>query len=265
MFARLPHVRRNGFENNGLEKCVSPPLDDRGSGYAEQARFARSRLGIAAILATGTLAWSTGPTLGQTKPTPIKAAASEAALTRMVAVVAGDGPIDVGTDQPETTAKPRVAAPKATKNVKVRLALASFASAADILTNRAIVLSDRARADINAGIVDPRVLGSLGAVAKRYTIEVTTLRSGHSRYVKGTTRDSNHYYGRGADISKVNGIAVTKSNQAALALANYFLTLPGDIRPTEVGSPWFGDGSGADVSVFSDEGHDDHIHIGFDE
>ncbi len=210
----------------------------------------------------------------QTKPTPVKAAAAETtAATRVAAGAPGTepdtvpgGPVQAGVpvgSVPATT-KQKVGNAANTKT-KVRLAAASLPSADDILANKAIALTDRARADIKAGIVDPRVLGALAFMAKKFPIEVSTFRTGHSRYVAGTTRDSNHYYGRAADISKVDGVAVSRSNQSALALANYLLTLPGDIRPTELGSPWSGDGSGADVEVFSDEGHDNHLHLGFDD
>ena len=210
--------------------------------------------------------------LAQTKPTPVKAVAADATLptTRVSAgaastavptvpvVAAGD---TIPAAAPVTKAK--VGSSSNTKT-KVHLAAASIPTADDVLNSKAITLTDRARADVKAGLVDPRLLGTLVFMSKKFPIEVSTLRTGHSRYVSGTSRESNHYFGRGADISKVDGSPVTRSNQAALALANYLLTLPGDVRPTELGSPWTGDGSGADVEVFSDEGHDNHLHIGFD-
>ena len=232
-----------------------------------------------ALLVTGPALISLGVpgvSWAQTKPTPVKAAAADStASTRVVAGAAGSAgsetdTVPVGSGGPvpagavSTTIKQKVGSAANTKT-KVRLAAASLPTADDILANRAITLTDRARADIKAGVIDPRVLGALAFMAKKFPIEVSTLRTGHSRYVAGTTRESNHYYGRAADISKVDGSPVSRANQAALVLANYLLTLPGDIRPTELGSPWSGDGSGAAVDVFTDEGHDNHLHLGFDD
>jgi hypothetical protein len=209
--------------------------------------------------ATSARAQSGPPT--PSRPIPVAAAVSgssdEPPSTRVVAGIAGS------TTLPTLPAK--VAAGSASAKVKVRLAAASLPSPAEILANPSLVLSEQAKSDIRSGVVDPRLLGTLGAISKRFTIEIRVLRSGHSRTVKGTTRDSNHFYGRAADIYKVDGVLVTKENQSALALANFLLTLPGDIRPTELGSPWTGNGSSVEVEVFSDPGHAEHIHIGFDD
>ena len=205
-----------------------------------------------------------GGAWAQTKPAPVKAAAADTVVSTRVVAGTADAASDTAPGPTPTTLKQRVASSSSTK-LKVRLAVASLPTADDILANRSIVLSDRARSDIKAGAVDPRLLGTLAFIAKKFPIEVTTIRTGHSRYVKGTNRESNHFYGRAVDIGKVDGVPVTRNNQSALSLANYLLTLPGDVRPTELGSPWFGNGSGADVDVFSDEGHDDHLHIGFDD
>jgi hypothetical protein len=198
------------------------------------------------------------------KPIPVKAVSAESGDTiSPTRVAAGFDP--TAPKGPDTTEKPRVTTKSKAKSLKVRLAAASFPSAADILSNKSVIMSEQARNDIRTGAIDPRVLGTIGAVAKRFTLEIRTLRTGHSRFVAGTNRESDHYYGRAADIVKVNGVAVTRDNQDALALANLLLTLPGDFRPDELGSPWSGDGSSAAVEVFTDDGHDDHIHFGFDE
>lgn len=224
---------------------------------------------VAVVVVVGAPAVTGGRVWAQVKPGPVKVAA--AVSTQSTAESgAGSTRVAAGVDPdaartPDTTLAPRITTKNRTKSVKVRLAAASFPSAAEILANRSIVLSEQARADITAGLIDPRVLGTLGALAKRSVIEVRVLRSGHSRYVQGTNRESNHFYGRGADITKVDGSPVSRANQSALSLANFLLTLPGDIRPDELGSPWSGNGASADVEVFTDEGHDDHIHFGFND
>ncbi len=129
-----------------------------------------------------------------------------------------------------------------------------------VLASGAITLSARSRDDIATGQVDQRILGLLLAVSFDHQIEVTVLRSGHSKYVKGTKRLSNHVSGRAVDIGAVDGRLVRQSNKAARSILDQLLALPNPIRPTEIGSPWNTDAP----ETFTDSGHDDHLHIGFD-
>jgi hypothetical protein len=129
-----------------------------------------------------------------------------------------------------------------------------------VLASGAITLNARSRDDIANGQVDQRILAMLLAVSFEHQIEVTVLRSGHSKYVRGTKRLSNHISGRAADVGIVDGRLVRQSNKAARAIVDQLLALPGPIRPTEIGSPWNTD----DPETFTDSGHDDHLHIGFD-
>lgn len=146
---------------------------------------------------------------------------------------------------------------------KVRNAVvAGLPTAADIVNNPRISLSERAKADLLEGGVDRRLLAVLQRVAKTHTISVTVLRSGHSQFVKGTDRVSNHIVGRAADIGRVDGQPVSESNTAALDVLAQALALPESIRPTELGGPIDIDGDGP--IGFTDSGHDDHVHIGFD-
>lgn len=129
-----------------------------------------------------------------------------------------------------------------------------------VLASGAITLNAQARDDISNARVDQRILAMLLAVSFDHEIEVTVLRSGHSRFVKGTQRLSNHISGRAVDIGAVDGRLVRQSNKAARAILDQLLALPEPIRPTEIGSPWNTD----DPETFTDSGHDDHLHIGFD-
>ncbi len=129
-----------------------------------------------------------------------------------------------------------------------------------LLASGAITLNARSRDDIASGQVDQRVLAMLLAVSFDHQIEVTVLRSGHNKYVKGTKRLSNHVSGRAVDIGAVDGRLVSQSNKAARSILDQLLALPGPIRPTEIGSPWNTDAP----ETFTDSGHDDHLHIGFD-
>jgi hypothetical protein len=129
-----------------------------------------------------------------------------------------------------------------------------------VLASGAITLNSRSRDDIANGQVDQRILAMLLAVSFEHQIEITVLRSGHSKYVRGTKRLSNHVSGRAVDIGIVDGRLVRQSNKAARSIVDQLLALPGPIRPTEIGSPWNTD----DPETFTDSGHDDHLHIGFD-
>lgn len=129
-----------------------------------------------------------------------------------------------------------------------------------VLASGAITLNARSRDDIASGQVDQRVLAMLIAVSFDHQIEVTVLRSGHSKYVKGTKRLSNHILGRAVDIGAVDGRLVRTSNKGARAIVDQLLSLPAQIRPSEIGSPWNTDAP----ETFTDSGHDDHLHIGFD-
>ena len=114
-------------------------------------------------------------------------------------------------------------------------------------------------ADLASGRVDLRVQSLLAVLAERHTIRLSCLRTGHSRFVKGTTRVSNHTVWRAVDIDMVDGRPVSRRSRAAHALALWLDGLQGPLRPSEVGSPFaFGR-----RPYFSDEGHQGHIHIGY--
>jgi hypothetical protein len=115
------------------------------------------------------------------------------------------------------------------------------------------------RADLASGRLDPRVTTLLATITTRYTIRVSCVRTGHSTYVKGTRRVSNHTVWRAVDLDQVNGHPVHRSNQAARALTLWLGRLPPPLRPAEVGSPWPLDGR----PYFSDAGHQGHLHIGY--
>ena len=115
------------------------------------------------------------------------------------------------------------------------------------------------KADLASGKLDLRVQSLLAVLAERHTIRLSCLRSGHSRFVKGTTRVSNHSVWRAVDIDVVDGQPVSKASRAARSLALWLDRLQGPLRPSEIGSPFaFGR-----RPYFTDEGHQDHLHIGY--
>jgi hypothetical protein len=133
--------------------------------------------------------------------------------------------------------------------------------AAALLAHPRIQLTPNARADLQAGVVDPRVVATLAALAQRYQLQVSVLKTGHDRYVAGTRRTSHHYHGRAVDVFQINGQPVSPSNPAARAVTAWLATLSGPLRPDEVGSPFpeFADQPGH----FHDQAHLDHIHLGY--
>jgi len=107
--------------------------------------------------------------------------------------------------------------------------------------------------------LDRRVRALLVAAAGQYRVRVSCLRSGHSWFVKGTERVSNHSLWRGVDLDQVDGHPVSRSNTAARRLALWIGRGQAGVQPSEVGSPWtFGV-----RPWFSDAGHQGHLHVGF--
>jgi hypothetical protein len=115
------------------------------------------------------------------------------------------------------------------------------------------------RTDLASGKLDLRVQSLLAVIAERHTIRLSCLRTGHSKYVKGTTRVSNHTVWRAVDIDIVDGRPVSRSSRAARALVVWLDGLEGPLRPSEIGSPW----AIGHRPYFTDEGHQGHVHVGF--
>jgi len=138
---------------------------------------------------------------------------------------------------------------------------ASATSAAALVDNPNLTLTDEARADLLAGVVDQRVVDYLASLVANHRIAVSVFRTGHSQYVAGTDRVSNHYYGRAVDIYEVDGVPVRASADGAHALAQQTLGSAPPLRPDEFGSPWAD--LGRHPGAFTDAAHWDHIHAGW--
>ncbi|CAN5652170.1 hypothetical protein BH20ACT21_BH20ACT21_25750 [soil metagenome] len=131
-----------------------------------------------------------------------------------------------------------------------------------VLTHPNIELRPEARFDIEAGRVDARLLGVLLLLASEHRLgSVGPFATGHSLYVEGTDRISNHAYGRAVDIPIVDGAAVSPSNESARAAAQSLLSLDEPLRPDELGSPW----ALASPGAFTDSSHQDHLHVAHSE
>jgi hypothetical protein len=115
------------------------------------------------------------------------------------------------------------------------------------------------RPDLASGRLDLRVQSLLAVIAERHAIRLSCLHTGHSRFVKGTTRVSNHTVWRAADIDMVDGRPVSKASGPARSLVVWLDGLQGPLRPSEIGSP-FAIGR---RPYFTDEGHQNHVHVGY--
>ena len=140
--------------------------------------------------------------------------------------------------------------------------------AAALASQPGLVLSAAARADLDSGLVDPRLLSVLAIAAARVEVAVGVIRTGHDQCVGGGSRAerpacrvSHHWHGRGVDLVAVGGRAVGVGNAEARALVEALLRLPEGLRPHEIGVPW----AALDPlpGVFSDAAHRTHLHLGW--
>jgi hypothetical protein len=113
--------------------------------------------------------------------------------------------------------------------------------------------------DLASGRLDLRVQSLLSVISDHHRIRISCLHTGHSRYVAGTRRISNHSVWRAVDIDRVDGQPVSPASPAARALVGWLDGLQGPLRPTEIGSPF----PLGHRPYFSDDGHQGHIHVGY--
>ena len=127
-----------------------------------------------------------------------------------------------------------------------------------LLASVSLTLARPAAHDIASGAADVRVLNLLDWIARRHHVYVQVIKTGHSRTISGTKRISNHWYGRAASITAVDGEPVRAGSKAAKALWRALLHAPARLRPTELGAPWVATGDSRSFLESSE------IHIGFD-
>jgi hypothetical protein len=130
-----------------------------------------------------------------------------------------------------------------------------------LLADDALAFAPAAADDIAHGIADRRLVALLGWIAQRHHIVVSVIRTGHPRFVAGTHKISNHWYGRAASITEVDGEAVARGSRAAAALWDELQVAPKAIRPDEIGAPW---SDPANPRWFTGPDERAEIHVGFD-
>lgn len=132
-----------------------------------------------------------------------------------------------------------------------------------LLNNPRLILPPESRQDLQTpGMIDQRVVDFLGWAVANHEIAVSVLKTGHSQYVAGTDRVSNHYMGRAVDIAAVDGEAVRPSSGASRRFVEEIIALDAG-HPDEVGQPWDDLVGARGRNVFTDSSHKGHVHVGF--
>jgi len=130
-----------------------------------------------------------------------------------------------------------------------------------LLATDAIAFAPAAADDIAHHVADQRLVSLLAWIAQRHSIVVTIIRTGHAKYVSGTHKISNHWYGRAATISQVDGEPIRPSSHAAATLWDELQSAPAAIRPVEIGAPW---ANPDNPRWFTGPDEKKTIHVGFD-
>jgi hypothetical protein len=131
------------------------------------------------------------------------------------------------------------------------------------LTNPRIEVYSCGRRDIEAGIVDRRILATLEFLAgSGLKPTVSSLHCGHGYYT-ASGNVSEHSSGSAVDIAKINGIPIL-GHQGEGSIADItirrLLTLQGTTKPHQIISLMTYKGAGNTVALGD---HADHIHVGF--
>jgi len=145
--------------------------------------------------------------------------------------------------------------------------------------------SGEAAEDLRGGVVDPRLVAALRAVADEHRICVDVFKEGHffipgvedgPRIPEGYGRagglPNTHFFGRAADIRYVDGEPVEGNGTSpeVLDVGRILAGLPPERRPDQIIGPedWtgelgFGYGRGWILDRDQLELHDEHIHLGY--
>jgi hypothetical protein len=124
-----------------------------------------------------------------------------------------------------------------------------------------IEIYDAGRSDIEAGIIDPRLLVTMRFLRNRFdSVRITSLVSGHGVFTT-SGNISLHSYGQAMDIGALDGETVTGNmhrGSNTYHAVRGILLLPESMQPAELISLW--DMGGPSFAMAD---HADHIHIGF--
>jgi hypothetical protein len=154
-----------------------------------------------------------------------------------------------------------------------------------LLENPNFGASPKAVGDLEAGVVDPRLVSTLLAVTKEHRICVDTFKEGHyflpgvpdgplipASYGDTGGLPNTHYYGRAADIRKVDGKPVrgNGTDPDILSVGEIIAGIPPQERPDQIIGPqsWteaLGRSRREGWVLDADQLrlHENHLHIGY--
>ena len=135
------------------------------------------------------------------------------------------------------------------------------AAASAVLTNDRLVLPEAARADVQAGLIDDLVMTLLMQLSERWRVHVQVLSTGHPFTVFGIDRQSNHTRGRAVDVWALDDVPVIDQDRAPWRA---LMEAAAALGATEIGGPVDVDGVRGQPPHFSDQVHQDHVHLGFE-
>ena len=154
-----------------------------------------------------------------------------------------------------------------------------------LLENPDFGATPQAAADLERGVVDQRLITTLGVLTREHRICVETFKKGHyfrpgvpdgpripEGYGKAGGLPNTHYYGRATDIWWVDGKPVegNATNQDVVGVGKTLASIQPKRRPDQIIGPsrWaralgYGRKEGWVLAPDQLELHKDHIHIGY--
>jgi hypothetical protein len=130
-------------------------------------------------------------------------------------------------------------------------------SAKKVLGDSQIRLPYAAKADVLGGGVHDSVLKMLIGLSASHLVDVSVMRSGHPINVFGTSRPSDHPRGRAVDVWALDSKPLVLPTNHLLAASGMRLAVAHGAY--NVGGPILLSG----FQYFTDNTHQDHIHLGF--
>ena len=165
------------------------------------------------------------------------------------------------------------------------LAEGASGEAKELLKTRNFEASANAIDDLKAGIVDKRLVATLQTLAGQHRICVDAFKEGHyflpgvkdgplipDSYGEAGGLPNTHYYGRAADIRRIDGEPVrgNGTDPNILDLGRRIAGIPAQQRPDQIIGPqsWTDtlERSGEEGWILDEDQlklHEDHIHLGY--
>lgn len=133
------------------------------------------------------------------------------------------------------------------------------AAGQQVLDNPNLRLPAAAVRDVEQGRVDDGLLAILDGLSRDHVLDVQVFETGHPTNVFATGRPSRHSVGRAFDVWRIDDRPVADPSTPP-ELIEAVMRQASALGATEVGGPVDLDGGG--TSFFSDQVHQDHLHVG---